>query len=66
MTAGIDDGLNLGGHKPRSGSCSKRKLQHRNDRLELLLNITKTITSDLDLREVLRSTSAHIREVIER
>jgi formate hydrogenlyase transcriptional activator len=39
-------------------------LQRRNDRLELLLNLTKSITSDLDLREVLRSVSAHIREVM--
>jgi formate hydrogenlyase transcriptional activator len=59
MTSGIDDGFNL-----RQVQTAQGKLQRRNDRLELLLNLTKTITSDLDLREVLRSTSAHIREMM--
>src|SRR4029077_690847 len=34
------------------------------DRLQLLLNLTTKITSSLDLREVLRSIAANIREVI--
>jgi formate hydrogenlyase transcriptional activator len=34
------------------------------DRLQLLLNLTTRITSSLDLREVLRSIAASIREVI--
>jgi formate hydrogenlyase transcriptional activator len=55
----IDDGLNL-----RRAQTAQGELQRRNDRLELLLNITKSITSDLDLREVLRLTSAHIRELM--
>jgi formate hydrogenlyase transcriptional activator len=34
----------------------------QNTRLELLLKLTKQITSNLDLREVLRATSANVRE----
>jgi formate hydrogenlyase transcriptional activator len=59
VTSGIDGGLNL-----RRARAAQGELQRRNDRLELLLNLTKTITSDLDLREVARSTSAHIRELM--
>jgi formate hydrogenlyase transcriptional activator len=40
------------------------KLQRQNERLELLLSLTARITSSLDLREVLRSIAANIREVI--
>jgi formate hydrogenlyase transcriptional activator len=59
VASGIDDGLNL-----RRAQAAQAELQRHNDRLELLLSITKTITSNLDLHEVLRSTSAHIREVM--
>src|SRR5271156_4282685 len=38
--------------------------QHRNEQFELLLNLTSGITSSLDLRVVLRSIAANIREVI--
>jgi formate hydrogenlyase transcriptional activator len=40
------------------------ELQHKNDRLQLLLNLTTRITSSLDLREVLRAIAANIREVM--
>ena len=43
---------------------AEAELQHQNDRLELLLNLTTRITSDLDLREVLRAIAANIRELI--
>src|ERR1700723_1244225 len=43
---------------------TKAELQPRNERFELLLNLTSSITSSLDLREVLRSIAANIREVI--
>jgi len=59
VASGIDDGLNL-----RRAQAAQGELQLRNDRLELLLNLTKTITSNLDLHEVLRSTSANIRELM--
>jgi formate hydrogenlyase transcriptional activator len=40
------------------------KLQRQDERLDLLLNLTSRITSNLDLREVLRATSANIRNVV--
>jgi formate hydrogenlyase transcriptional activator len=43
---------------------TKAALQPGNERFELLLNLTSSITSSLDLREVLRSIAANIREVI--
>jgi RHS repeat-associated protein len=43
---------------------TEAKLQRQDDRLELLLNLTSRITSNLDLREVLRATSANIRDVV--
>jgi formate hydrogenlyase transcriptional activator len=48
----IDDGLNL------------RRAQQQTDRLQLLLNLTTRITSNLELKEVLRTISANIREVM--
>ena len=48
----LDDGLDL------------RRSQQRNERLDLLLNLTSRITSSLDLREVLRAVAANLREVI--
>jgi formate hydrogenlyase transcriptional activator len=43
---------------------AEAELQRWNERFELLLNLTTSITSTLDLREVLRSIAANIREVI--
>ena len=40
-------------------------LQRQNDRLQLLLNLTNRITSNLELREVLRAISGNIREVMQ-
>src|SRR6476660_7794622 len=51
-----------------SGSAAERsaqaELQRQNDRLQLLLNLTSRITSNLELQELLRSISANIREVM--
>ena len=58
-TAGINDISLL-----TQAQSAHGELQRRNERLELLLTLTKTITSNLDLREVLRSASAHIRQVM--
>ena len=41
---------------------SQPDLQRQNMRLQLLLELTNSITSNLDLREVLRATSANARE----
>jgi formate hydrogenlyase transcriptional activator len=43
---------------------AEAELRNRNERLELLLNLTATITSSLDLREVLGAIVADIREVM--
>src|SRR5258707_13307919 len=48
----------------RIAVSTETELQRQNERLELLLNLTSRITSSLDLREVLRSIAANIREVI--
>jgi formate hydrogenlyase transcriptional activator len=48
----LDDGLNLS------------RAQHQNDQLQLLLNLTNRITSNLELRDLLRAIAANIREVI--
>src|ERR1700739_785251 len=48
----LDDGLNL------------RRAQLQNDQLQLLLDLTNRITSNLELRDLLRAIAANIREVI--
>jgi formate hydrogenlyase transcriptional activator len=39
-------------------------LQQQNDRLQLLLNLTNSITSSLDLKDVLQAIAVRIREVM--
>jgi formate hydrogenlyase transcriptional activator len=48
----IDDALN------------RQRAQHQNHRLQLLLNLTNRITSNLQLRELLRAIAASVREVM--
>jgi len=48
----LDDGLNF------------RRAQHQNNQLQLLLDLTNRITSNLELRDLLRAIAANIREVI--
>jgi formate hydrogenlyase transcriptional activator len=48
----LDDGLNL------------RRAQQQNDQLQLLLDLTNRITSNLELRDLLRAIAANIREVM--
>src|SRR5580704_6983411 len=43
---------------------AEAELRNQNERLELLLNLTASITSSLDRREVLRAIAANIREVM--
>jgi formate hydrogenlyase transcriptional activator len=43
---------------------TEAEIQRQDERFELLLNLTTSITSSLDLRHVLRSMAANIREVI--
>jgi hypothetical protein len=46
----------------RKAMSAETELHRQNERLNLLLNLTSRITSSLDLREVLRSIAANIRE----
>jgi formate hydrogenlyase transcriptional activator len=55
----LDDGLNL-----KRAQNAHACLQHQNDRLQLLLNLTNRITSNLEFRELLRDIAANIREVM--
>jgi formate hydrogenlyase transcriptional activator len=59
MSGNADDNLDPGlAQDPQAG------LQRQNERLQLLLNLTTRITSNLDLREVLRAISANFRELM--
>jgi formate hydrogenlyase transcriptional activator len=49
----------------RRAQAAQECLQHQNDWLQLLLNLTNRITSNLELRELLRAISANIREVMQ-
>src|SRR5438105_3489771 len=49
---------------PHWAQDPQASLQRQNERLQLLLNLTSRITSNLDLREVLRAISANFREVM--
>ena len=59
MSGSVDDNLD-----PRRAQDPQAYLQQQNQRLQLLLNLTSRITSNLDLREVLRAISANFREVM--
>jgi formate hydrogenlyase transcriptional activator len=56
----LDDGLNL-----RRAQSAQACLQSQNERLQLLLNLTNRITSNLQPRELLRAIAANIREVMQ-
>ncbi|PYV52605.1 MAG: Fis family transcriptional regulator [Acidobacteria bacterium] len=49
---------------PRCAPDPQAYLERQNERLQLLLDLTTRITSNLDLREVLRAISANFREVM--
>jgi len=46
------------------GTDAQAELQRQNTRLQLLLNLSNRITSNLELQELLRSISSNIREVM--
>jgi formate hydrogenlyase transcriptional activator len=56
----LDDGLNL-----KRAQHARACLQQQNERLQLLLNLTNRITSNLEHRELFRAAAAHIREVMQ-
>ena len=59
MSGNGDDNL-----VPGPAQDPQASLERQNERLQLLLNLTTRITSNLDLREVLRAISANFREVM--
>src|SRR5438552_17149741 len=59
MSGNGDDNLDHERAQDPQGS-----LERQNERLQLLLNLTTRITSNLDLREVLRAISANFRELM--
>ena len=59
MSGSGDDNLD-----PGCAQEPQASLQRQNERLQLLLNLTNRITSNLDLREVLRSISGNFRELM--
>ncbi len=59
MRGNGDDNLD-----PERAQDPQASLERQNERLQLLLNLTSRITSNLDLREVLRAISANFREVM--
>jgi formate hydrogenlyase transcriptional activator len=56
----LDDGLNL-----KRAQDARACVQRQNDRLQLLLNLTNRITSNLEHRELFRAIAANIREVMQ-
>jgi formate hydrogenlyase transcriptional activator len=48
----------------REPQIARAELQNENDRLKLLVDLMKQITSNLDLHEVLRSISANLRSIM--
>jgi formate hydrogenlyase transcriptional activator len=55
----IDDNLNL-----KRAEAAQAELRQQNEQLQLLLNLSNRIASNLELRELLRAVSANIREVM--
>lgn len=50
---------------PITSNPERSELERKNERLQLLLNLTNRITSNLEFRELLRSISANVREVMQ-
>jgi formate hydrogenlyase transcriptional activator len=63
----VSDGLAMAIDASLNFETSRRaqsELERQNSRLKLLLDLTNRVTSNLDLRELLRSTAASIRELM--
>ncbi|HEV2717019.1 MAG TPA: sigma 54-interacting transcriptional regulator, partial [Terriglobales bacterium] len=59
LAMAIDDSLNV-----ERARRARSELEQQNARLKLLLNVTNQITSNLELRDLLRAISANIRGVM--
>jgi len=60
MALAVDDALNF-----QASQAAQKALQHKNERLKLLLEVNNAIVSKLDLRDVLRAVSASLRPVMQ-
>jgi formate hydrogenlyase transcriptional activator len=62
----LDDALNLTAseHAQEELQRKQSELQRERDRLQLLLDVTNRVVSNLDLRELLRAISASVRRVM--
>jgi len=56
----FDDALNFAALRKAS-----EELQHKNDRLQLLLDVTNQVVSNLELRDLLRAISQDVRRVMQ-
>jgi formate hydrogenlyase transcriptional activator len=56
----FDDALNFGALRQAS-----QELQRKNDRLQLLLDVTNQVVSNLELRDLLRAISQDVRRVMQ-
>ena len=56
----IDDALNF-----EASQIAQAALQHKNERLKLLLEVNNTIVSNLELRDLLTAISASLRSVMQ-
>jgi len=56
----IDDALNF-----EASRAAQVALHHKNERLKLLLDLNNTIVSNLELRDLLRATSASLRALMQ-
>jgi formate hydrogenlyase transcriptional activator len=56
----VDDALNF-----QASQIAQTALQHKNERLKLLLEVNNTIVSNLELRDLLRAISASLRSVMQ-
>jgi formate hydrogenlyase transcriptional activator len=60
IAVAIDDALNF-----EANRIAQAALQHKNERLKLLLEVNNTLISNLELRDLLRAISASIRSVMQ-
>ena len=56
----VDDALNF-----ESSRLAQEALQREKDRLKLLLDLTNSLVSNLDLRDLLRTIAANLRQVMQ-
>ena len=60
VASAIDDGLNL-----KRAQAAQTRVEQQNERLQLLLALTNRITSNLELRELLRAIAPNIRDAMQ-